>query len=148
MFIIQSQFLVKMKAIIYPQFNGIIGVIYPTENTDIETLVKNLLPDGTPHTVVDNLKIDGALFDAYEYSSGGPVFNVSKAHALWKNKWRKIRDLKLQQLDIEFLRAVETGDSIKQKNISQQKQLYRDVTNIELPDTPDQIKSVWPEILR
>jgi hypothetical protein len=74
--------------------------------------------------------------------------NPDKAKTIWKNKWRVARKPLLASLDIEFLKAVEIGDSAKQAEIASKKQELRDVTNTPIPGTtPEEIKAVWPEIL-
>jgi hypothetical protein len=76
------------------------------------------------------------------------IINPDKAKAIWKNKWREARKPILASLDIEFMRAVESGDASKQSEISARKQELRDVTLLPIPGTtPEEIKSVWPEVL-
>ena len=76
------------------------------------------------------------------------IINPDKAKAIWKNKWREARKPILASLDIEFMRAVESGDASKQSEISAKKQELRDVTLLPIPGTtPEEIKSVWPEVL-
>jgi hypothetical protein len=76
------------------------------------------------------------------------IINPEKAKAIWKDKWRDSRKPLLAYLDIEFMKAVEAGDSAKQAEIATKKQELRDVTNTPIPGTtPEEIKSVWPEVL-
>lgn len=76
------------------------------------------------------------------------IINPDKAKTIWKDKWREARKAILSSLDVEFMRAVESGDSAKQAEIAQKKQALRDVTLTPIDgNTPDEIKSVWPEIL-
>lgn len=76
------------------------------------------------------------------------IVNPDKAKVIWKNKWREARKPILASLDIEFMRAVESGDASKQSEISARKQELRDVTLLPIPGTtPEEIKSVWPEVL-
>ena len=76
------------------------------------------------------------------------IINPDKAKAIWKDKWREARKPLLASLDIEFIKAVEAGDSEKQAEIASQKQALRDVTNTKIVgNTPEQIKAVWPEVL-
>lgn len=76
------------------------------------------------------------------------IVNPDKAKAIWKDKWRETRKPLLAALDIEFMKAVEDGDSAKQVEIAAKKQALRDVTLTPiLGTTPEEIKSVWPEIL-
>lgn len=76
------------------------------------------------------------------------IVNLDKAKAIWKDKWREARKPILASLDIEFMKAVETGDSSKQADIASKKQALRDVTQIEISATsPEEIKAVWPSVL-
>jgi hypothetical protein len=76
------------------------------------------------------------------------IINPDKAKAIWKDKWREARKPKLASLDIEFMRAVESGDTVAQQAIASAKQALRDVTLTTIEGTtPEEIKAVWPEIL-
>ena len=76
------------------------------------------------------------------------IVNLDKAKAIWKDKWREVRKPLLASLDIEFMKAVESADIEKQAEIASKKQELRDVTNTPiLGTTPEEIKSVWPEVL-
>ena len=76
------------------------------------------------------------------------IVNPDKAKAIWKDKWREARKPLLAYLDIEFMKAVESADAEKQAEIASKKQELRDVTNTPiLGTTPEEIKSVWPEVL-
>jgi len=76
------------------------------------------------------------------------IVNPDKAKAIWKDKWREARKPLLASLDIEFMKAVEAGDSEKQAEIASKKQALRDVTQTEIAgNTPEEIKAVWPSVL-
>lgn len=132
--------------ITYPQPNGLVAVVIPTG--DVNSSVKDV-PKNTPYKIVSSLNIDNEYFNAYEYDdTDGAKVNLEKAKAIHKDKWREARGSKLEKLDIEFMRAVELGDTQKQSEIAAQKQALRDVTETPLDGTTlEEIKSVWPEIL-
>ena len=74
--------------------------------------------------------------------------NIDKAKEIWKDKWRDARKPLLDALDVEFVRALESGDTIKQAEIAVKKQALRDVTKTPInATTPDEIKNVWPSSL-
>jgi hypothetical protein len=73
--------------------------------------------------------------------------NIDKAKEIWLSKYRAVRASLLEALDVEFMRAVESGDISLQSEIAAKKQALRDVTSIELPDKLEDIKSTWPDIL-
>lgn len=76
------------------------------------------------------------------------TINPDKAKAIWKDKWRDARKPLLASLDIEFMKSVESGDTDKQAEIAQKKQILRDVTSTPINgDTPEEIKAVWPSVL-
>ena len=76
------------------------------------------------------------------------LINIDKAKDIWKDKWRDARKPLLETLDVEFVRALELGDAVKQSEIALKKQALRDVTKTPInATTPDEIKSVWPSPL-
>jgi uncharacterized protein (DUF2267 family) len=77
------------------------------------------------------------------------IVNPDKAKAIWKDKWREARKPLLASLDIEFMKAVESANTERQAEIASKKQALRDVTQTEIVgNTPEEIKSVWPDILQ
>ena len=73
--------------------------------------------------------------------------DLNKAKIIWKNKIRIDRLSVLQYLDVQFLRAIETGDLEEQNKIKNKKQLLRDATldpRINEANSPDQLKSIDP----
>jgi hypothetical protein len=73
--------------------------------------------------------------------------NMTKAKEIWKDKIRIARDPKLKELDVEFVRALEEGDSAKQAEVTSQKQALRDATAdpaIESATTTQELKAVQP----
>lgn len=54
--------------------------------------------------------------------------NINKAKEIKQDMVRAERAPLLAQLDVEFIRAVESGDTVKQAEISAKKQSIRDAT--------------------
>jgi len=132
--------------ILYPQPNRQVAVVIPCG--DINNAI-NDIPIGSEYKIVESLNIDDEYFEAYEFDLiEGAKINITKAKEIHYNKFRFSRSSLLEKLDISFMRAVETGDINLQKEIASQKQALRDVTSIDLPDTLEEIKEVWPEILK
>ena len=68
--------------------------------------------------------------------------NVSKAKDIWKDKIRKARKLKLEELDVEFIKAQETSSDTSA--IVTKKQELRDYpAQVDSTTTTDEIKAVW-----
>lgn len=76
------------------------------------------------------------------------TINIDKAKEIWKNKLRESRKPLLEKLDVEYIRAMEQG--LDTSEIISKKQELRDITTaLELlnAQTPEEIKSFWPEVL-
>jgi hypothetical protein len=138
-----------MSVILYgdPQQDNKLGVIYSTGSIPIEAVIAKDIPEGAEYAIFETADLDYQLFDAYRFSDGGPDFNPEKGKEIWRDLWRQARAPLLASLDIDFMRALESGDMVLQAEIAAKKQALRDVTDTELPDTLEGIKAVWPEIL-
>jgi hypothetical protein len=140
-----------MAKIIIHNSGSEIKIINPLieDSSKIQEFISANIGSNVECVVIDNsqfpVDIDFAM--ALEVN-GGLKFNSDKAKIIWKNKWRDARKSKLQALDVEFMKAIELGEFDKQADIGAKKQALRDVTLTEIPGTtPEEIKSVWPEVL-
>lgn len=71
--------------------------------------------------------------------------NMTKARDIKRDHLREEREPKLQELDVQFMRAVEAGDADAQAAIAAQKQTLRDVTadpRIEAATNADELKAL------
>jgi len=80
--------------------------------------------------------------------------NIGKAKEIQKNKIREVRKPLLEKLDVDFVRALETGSNLEE--IKAQKQALRDVTNIvteaeisgtTVDEVTTELKAIWDEDL-
>jgi len=77
--------------------------------------------------------------------------NMEKARDIKKDMIRADRTPKLEALDVDFMRAVEAGDTEAQATIAAKKQALRDATDdpaIAAATTPDELKAVVPTALQ
>lgn len=138
--------------IAFRQANGKLGLLYPVDKKlTVEEAVTIALPEGTEYKEVSAINIDNDFFDCYYFdhnSEDGALFDSDLAKEMWKDKWRKSRKPKLEALDVDFVRALESGDKDKISEIVDKKTALRDVTDIYIDgNTPEEIKAVWPDIL-
>ncbi|MFZ0615416.1 MAG: hypothetical protein WAN16_03075 [Chthoniobacterales bacterium] len=134
-----------MPFIIYPQQDNKLAVIIPTG--DVNDCIKDV-PAETPYAIVDSLEgVDNDYFDGFVYSEGEAVADIAACKSIHLDKFRAARKPKLQKLDVDYMKAIETEDSVKAAEIAVQKQELRDVTKIPLPDTLPEIKETWPSCL-
>lgn len=132
--------------ITYPQPNGQVAVVFPTG--DVNDAIKDV-PEGSEYKIVDSVDIDNDYFNAYEFDAEtGAKINMVKAKDIQLNKFRNTRTPLLAKLDLDYMRADEQGDLELKKEIASKKQVLRDITKTELPDTLEGIKNTWPEILK
>lgn len=131
--------------ITYSQPNGQVAVVIPTG--DVNSAIKDV-PTGVEYKIVSSLNIDDSFFDAYEFDKViGAKVNISKAKEVHLDKFRAARTPLLAALDVDFMRAVEAGDTTLQTEIASKKQALRDITKTDLPNALEEIKATWPEIL-
>jgi len=89
--------------------------------------------------------------DAWRDDGTKIVIDMPAARVCWRNKIREARAAKLSELDWEYLYADERGDVAKKESIAKQKQALRDAPTdpaIKEAKTPEELKAVWPEMLR
>lgn len=78
------------------------------------------------------------------------TINMAKAVEIKKDQLRAERKPLLEKLDVEFIRAVESGDTEAQATIAAKKVKLRDVTSdaaLTTAATPAELKAVRPVIL-
>lgn len=131
--------------ILHPQQDNKLAVTVPCVSLE---LAITALPTNT-YKVVETLDINNNFFDAYEFDQDkGAVLNIKKAKEIKLNKFRQARKPLLEQLDVEYMRAVETSNTAKKKSIAATKQELRDVTALKLPNDIDKLAEFWPDILK
>lgn len=99
---------------------------------------------------VSEVPSDRTFRDAWELNGKGIEVNIGKAKAIQLDRWRTARKPLLEAFDVEFIKALEAEDKIQITEIKAKKQALRDVTKMDLSSitTPEQLKNVWPEILK
>jgi hypothetical protein len=134
-----------MPFIIYPQADNKLAVIIPTG--DVQDCIKDV-PANTEYAIVDDLgDLDNEYFNAFVYHNLGLRCDIDKAKQIHLNKFLEARKPLLESLDVQYMRALETENSVKAAEIAVKKQELRDVTKTDLPDTLPELKAVWPDIL-
>lgn len=158
-----------MKIIIYTNDDGWISTVAPCYPTGLSSsqqdeflqFVKNKdvppLSDGSTRQsyVKDNesdeIKQMGLFFESWRInSSGNVIWDKNAANELKKNQFRDLRKPLLEKLDVDFMRALEDGNTSLVSTIAAKKKELRDITDIDLSayDTPQKLKDFMPEILK
>lgn len=130
-------------------------------HTSVNEFPVESLGDFKDYVIVDNeTPIDITFQSAWIFnkSKNLPVdVESSKAKELVYEFWRMIREPLFKPLDMEFQRALETGDQVKIAEVISKKQILRDVTDTILPDYIPEIhtmnsyskllRDIWPACL-
>lgn len=75
------------------------------------------------------------------------TIDMTKAREIWKNKIREARAVEFKQLDMQYMRADESGDADTKAVIVARKNLLRDATDnpaIASASTVEELSAVWP----
>lgn len=114
---------------------------------------KDVPADATDVQIVDAALIpaDRAFRNAWKAGAGRVEHDMDKCREIHKARLRELRAPKLAALDVDFMRALESGDSALMSEISAKKQALRDVTKtpeISAAKSPEELKTVIPAILK
>lgn len=77
--------------------------------------------------------------------------DMDKAKDIYKDIVRSARKPLLEDLDLKFMRAVETGNTVLQAEIAEQKQLLRDMTDdpkIDEVKKTEDFRKIFPDVLK
>ena len=156
-----------MKVIIYTNDDGWVSVTAPNyppgitaeQEAQIAAWIQQKdvppMPDGSVRQsfIVDSAGLDcmKLFFEAWRLTpSGTVVWNKAAADELKRKQFRLLRKPLLEKLDVEFMRALESGDSVLLASISTKKKELRDVTLIDMSmyDTPETLNEFLPDSLK
>jgi hypothetical protein len=134
------------KVIIYTGENGNVIVVISTGALPIETVQAKDIPAGVESFIVERSTLPlmyEEFLNAWEQVGGVVSVNLDKAKLLKKQQLRMKRVPLLLQLDVDFQRALERGDSTTE--IVAEKQRLRDITDIvDAVDTVDALLNINP----
>lgn len=152
----------KGKVIIHNDSEGYfsIGQIVIDCGLCFDEILERISPSENKYTIIDEkeLPTDYTYSAAWIYDSVNETvgIDIEKAKEIQKNNIRMIRKKLLEEQDVIFMRAIETGDTLTQQSSAIRKQELRDLTEIVniidiTGDTVDeissQIESTWNEDL-
>jgi hypothetical protein len=76
------------------------------------------------------------------------VINISIAKEIKKNLFREIRSILFEKLDKAFLKALEQDDTERKNYIVSLKNQFRDITDLDLPDTEEELINFIPAVFK
>lgn len=132
-------------------------VLYPTQEAlqhmTLEEIAQKDVPRGATWEIIEDsaLPTDHYFFNAWRLGTLGDNkvdIDLDAAREIHKDTIRAARQPLLEELDVQFQRALETG--AKTDDIVAKKQALRDITKdpeLLTADNPEAIKAFWPDIL-
>ncbi|MEN9903425.1 MAG: hypothetical protein RL651_2089 [Pseudomonadota bacterium] len=93
---------------------------------------------------------DRTFRNAWKAGVGSIEHDMYKAREIHKENLRRMRAPKLALLDVAYMLADESGDTVEKQRIAAEKQKLRDVTAdpaIDAAATPEELKNVMPKEL-
>lgn len=94
----------------------------------------------------ENLEVPPRLFrDAWDLDGNAVFVDMEKARNIWRDNIRRVREPALEQLDVDFMKAMERGEDTKP--IVERKQALRDAPadpKIDSAATPEELRLVQP----
>jgi hypothetical protein len=134
---------------------GVIAEWAETETEWLQRVQARAVPaDARDVAVIDEAGIpaDRTFRDAWRITpAGGVTVDMPAAREIYRAQLRVSRTPLLAALDVAFMRALESGDAVKQAEIIAKKEALRAVTEdpaIDAAETPAQLKAVIPAVLR
>ena len=138
-----------MSEVILYEYERGIAVSVPAPDVDIKTVIARDIPQNCNYKVVDraNLPHDRTFRGAWTIDC---TVDMDKAKEIWIDQIRIVRNERLKELDIEWMKAMENGENKEASNIAAVKQSLRDVTerqDIHTCKTVDSLKKYCPQVL-
>jgi hypothetical protein len=139
-----------MQCILLKTVEGV-DIIYPVSRS-IEDIILLELPSDSIYSIIDQSTIPATrtFRGAWAFQGGQLDVDLDIARVIQKDRWRAARTPLLAQLDLDYMRALETNDAVAMAAVVSKKQALRDITQIDLSGvtTAAELEAVWPEILK
>ena len=144
--------------ILIPAYNDGARSADDTDDDLLERLIARKQADGgipsvASYRIIDHSEVpsDRIFRDSWEDTGTGPVqVNLPKARGIHMDRIRQVRNAELVKKDVDFMRAIEAGDTSAQSTIAAEKQTLRDIPqtyNLSCFKTPEELKAAWPKEL-
>lgn len=78
------------------------------------------------------------------------TIDLEKAKDVWRRKMRPVRNERLKQLDLQWMQAMELGDTVAAAAVAAKKQELRDITKrdeLKYAKSLAEVKAFWPAVL-
>lgn len=139
-----------MKYVLHREDGGVSIMTYFSGNKTVKECVESM-----PYKVISyhgitdsDIPKDRSFRNAWEFKDGKVQENHGKSVEIHKDKLRKLRKPLLEELDIQYMQALEKGKSAEVSRIVRKKQALRDVTDVDFPNNVDELRHFIPKELK
>ncbi len=142
-----------MKVIAYQRADGGVSICNPAPGWIAELMTNDVPADAANVEVMDRsaLPTSREFRNAWEKPGvGAPQVNMPKARMIHMTRIRRHRDVRLLELDVEYIRADESKDQVEKDRITALKQELRDLPStfdLSIYPTPETLSASWPEVV-
>jgi hypothetical protein len=129
--------------------NNILEVrIFKTQSEAYAYVAKDSFNKYKIYSPNQNRKLD--FLSSYYWSDEKQDFiiNVEIAKEIKRNLFREVRAVLFEKLDKAFMKALEQDDAERKAYIINLKNQFRDITEITLPDTEEELINFIPEVFK
>jgi len=116
----------------------------------VARVAAQVVPEGVSHSVVavGDLPGDRTFRNAWALADGAIDVDMPAAREMHMDVIRVDRNKELAELDVTFMRAVESGDTDAQASAATEKQALRDIPqkfDLSSYATPGDLNAAWPD---
>jgi len=136
-----------------PEDSNRISIMTPTGEVSIDELIRLQIDITKPYKIMLSSGLpyeDNVFFEAWKLINDTIIIDLEKSKEIHRNILRQERTKLFSDLDIQFMRAIEQGDTIKQQEISTKKQKLRDLPShsaIQSASTTAELRSLTLDFL-
>lgn len=136
-----------------PEDSNRICIMTPTGEVSTDELIRLQIDITKPYKIMLNTELpyeDDVFFEAWKLINDTIIIDLEKSKEIHRNILRQERTKLFSDLDIQFMRAIEQGDTIKQQEISTKKQKLRDLPShsaIQSASTTAELRSLTLDFL-
>lgn len=157
-----------MKLIVYNNDDGFMSVVIPAykdnmSESDKDSLLNYVISNDIPklpngqsrkYFIIERSQLPDRKYLKNSWkvneTTGGIYLDKTLSTNHKKQQFRTLRKPLLEKLDVDFMRALENGDTNLVNTIKQKKQELRDITTINMDnyDTAQKLHDFIPDILK
>lgn len=128
-----------------------LALTVPAPGVPIESVEAAVVPPDAPRLILDRDGLtDWDFLAAWTLSGKGIEVDMERARDVHRDRLRAAREPHIRAADVDFSRAIESGDDEARAAAAARRQALRDLPQrgeIEAAKTPGELRAFWPSEL-